>query len=326
MLTATYQFSNNTCMNNSVPQTLSAIVKTGTVESGKDLRSLTTMKIGGPAKYFVQTNSPEEIILLSKWCQRNKLSLFVIGGCSNLVFSDNGFLGVVLKLKPNGYQIVRRENEIDVRFSAGYSSHLASVKMAELGYSGFECLFGLPGTIGGGIYQNSKWPKRNYQFSDNLLSVTYIDNKYRLATKSKAELTFAAGYSSFQDQKTIILSAVFRFKKASPAMIKKENEKVMAYRRQTQPIGELSAGCIFKNPKLNNNNAQKPYSAGYLIDKAKLKGLKKNGIMVSKKHANFFINTGEARAKDYLELLNKVKQTVKKRFQIELYEEVNYVK
>ena len=296
---------------------LKQIIKTGIVKENVDLKELTTIKIGGLARFFVQTNQVDELKKLLKYTYQNNLAIFVLGGGSNVIFSDSGFNGIIIKLTADSFKIISSLEKIVIEFGAGYPSSLAATKTAELGYSGFECLSGLPGTIGGAIYQNSKWPKDNYQISDNLLSVSYLDKNAILVTKTREELKFAYGYSQFQDFSATIISARFIFRKKSPQLIKKRMKEVMAYRLLTQPHGVYTAGCVFKN--INEQ------SAGYLLDKSGLKETTFGQMTVSKKHANFFINQGSASSKDYLSLVEKAKQLVKAQFNLDLKEEVQFV-
>jgi len=304
-------------MNNQRNDLLKLIEK-GKIQENVPLARYTTMKIGGPARFLVETGKIEEIKALIKYCQRAKLPFFILGGGSNVVFADRGFKGVVLKLAPVDFKIIKSGQSPVVEFGAGYFTSLAAVKMTELGFSGFESLCGLPGTIGGAIYQNSKWPKGSYQISDNLLSVTYIDDKQCLVTKKKADLQFAYGFSSFQKENYIIVRARFGFIKKDPKLIKAQCEEVVAYRLKTQPYGVYTAGCVFKNiGKL---------SAGRLLDEVNLKSVAVGQMRVSNLHANFFINMGKAKAKDYLALVKIAKKRVKQKFNLDLKEEVRFVK
>ena len=199
--------------------------------------------------------------------------------------------------------------------------------MMELGFSGFEGLYGLPGTLGGAIYQNSKWPKNNYQISDNLISIKHLDKNGILKQTNRQDLDFSYGYSSFQKNNHIILSAQFKFIRKNTEEIKKQSLRVMAYRRLSQPVGVLTAGCVFKNI---NEELQKKYnwptcSAGYFIDKSGLKNVRVNNLQISDVHANFFVNTKNASSKDYLELVSLIKNKVKENFAIDLKEEVRIV-
>lgn len=299
-------------------QNLKQIVKSGNLQKEVSLAPFTTMKIGGPARFLLHSNDIEEVRQVLDYCRSRKLPTFILGGGSNVVFSDSGFRGMVIKLRLNHYRTVSSGQQTLVEFEAGYPATLAAIKMAELGLSGFEGLFGLPGTIGGAIYQNSKWPKENYQISDQIVEVTYLDQNQNLVTKPKSELQFAYGYSSFQSFACVIVKAVFSFEKKEQKLIQELHQRVMTYRQRTQPQGVKTAGCVFKNP-----GAQ---SAGYLLDQCGMKQQKSGDLVVSDLHANFFINQGKATAKDYLTLVTLAKKKVKERFFLDLKEEVQFVK
>lgn len=307
---------------------LESIVKKGTLKANEPLSGHTTMKIGGPAQFFVKATETEEIRNLLILSKDEGIPLFILGGGSNVIFADSGYPGIVLKLDQAQYRTEKKGTEVEVTFPSGYNSHLASVKMAEELLSGFEPLYGLPGTIGGAIYMNSKWPKDNFQTSDALSSVTYLDESGEVKRKTAPEIKFGYGYSKFQEHPWIILEAVFRFKPGDKNTIADKNSAIMAYRRQTQPFGVSTAGCVFKNileeekERLSLPNT----SAGYLIDQCGLKNKQIGKVHVSPIHANFFVNLGGATAQDYLSLVELVREKVQVKFGLDLREEVQFVK
>jgi len=306
---------------------IQAIVKSGSVKFNEPLSVYTTLKIGGEADFLVKTNSIEELSQLWRLGASEQVPIKVIGGGSNLLFADRGYLGIVIKLNQSPFEIVSESETSHLRFPAGYSSHLASLKMLDLGLSGFEAMHGLPGTLGGAVYMNSKWPKEHYQTSDNLISVTYLDELGELVTSPKANLQFGYGFSSFQNKHNLILAVDFVFHKADPIIIKKKHQEVAGYRKATQPVGTKTAGCVFKNitPEEQALNNLHTSSAGYLIDKCGLKGMRVGGMLVSPLHANFFINDQQATAKDYRQLVELVRRQVETRFKVHLVEEVDFV-
>jgi len=306
---------------------LEEIVKQGKLKPNEPLAQYTTLKIGGPAEFFIETNHPQELSALWKLHNHSQVPTKIIGGGSNLLFKDAGFSGVIIKLSNAEYQLDHSQQLPVVTFPAGYSSHLASLKVLELGYSGFEGLHGLPGTIGGAIYMNSKWPKEHFQTADNLISVDYLNSEGELITVLKPALRFAYGYSSFQEKNWLILSAKFAFRPEEVAEIKRRYTNVLNYRRTTQPIGVKTAGCVFKNitPEEQSQNNLPTASVGYLIDQCGLKGMQIGQMAVSVVHANFFVNLGQATAQEYQKLVQIVRQAVKTKFKIDLKEEVDFV-
>lgn len=298
-------------------QNLKQIVKSGNLQEQVNLAKLTTMKIGGPARFLLQSSNIEEVRQVLDYCHDKHLPTYILGGGSNVVFSDRGFKGVVIKLKLNRYRIISEDQPVLVEFEAGYPATLAAIKMAEAGLSGFEGLFGLPGTIGGAVFQNSKWPKENYQISDKIVEVTYFNQDRKLVTKSHSQLQFAYGYSSFQDFACVIIKAVFSFNCKDPLQIKEAHQRISKHRQSTQPQGVKTAGCIFKNPGTQ--------SAGYLLDQCGMKKQHSGDLVVCDLHANFFINQGKATAQDYLNLVTLAKKKVKEHFFVDLKEEVQFV-
>lgn len=291
------------------------------------LAPYTSIKIGGVAKYFAEADNPIQVQSAFKSAKERQLRFYVIGGGSNLLFSDEGYDGLVLRFIGAKYRIWSEQGRIFAEFNAGFPSHLASVKMLEAGLSGFESMYGLPGSLGGAIYMNSKWPQGHYQTSDNLVSISYLGDDGRIVTKTKPELQFAYGFSSLQMESGIILSAVFSFKSKDKTAVKKNSLAVLSYRQQTQPHGVATAGCIFKNisEELRTKLDLSTTSAGYYIDRCGLKGKQVGQLQISPLHANFFINLGKATARQYQELVNLVKQQVKIRFGIDLREEVLFI-
>jgi len=312
---------------NDLKTKVSAIVKKGSIRFNEPLARYTTLKIGGPADIFVETGDVAELSALWKLVVTSKIPYKVIGGGSNLLFSDRGFSGIVLKIKSEPFQVETTSKTTLVNFPAGYISHLAALKMMDLGLSGFEAMYGLPGTLGGALYMNSKWPKEHYQTSDNLVSVNYLDEQGELLAVPKEKLQFDYGYSSFQDKHWLILSASFAFNKANPSEIAKKHQAVDSYRKSTQPIGVKTAGCVFKNISEEEKSQYNlpTTSAGYLIDRCGLKGRRVGGMSVSEVHANFFVNENGATASEYRELAQVVRQAVKAQFKVDLKEEVDFV-
>jgi UDP-N-acetylenolpyruvoylglucosamine reductase len=315
-------------MNKLIIDQLRKIVKTGKVSTDINLKNLNTMKLGGSGSVLVEIKQTEEMIDLYKFLERKGISYLLIGGGSNIVFSDHGYMGVLIKIASSDFNVIKEESEkMIVKFSAGYSSHLAAVKSMEMSYSGLEGLYGLPGTIGGAIYMNSKWPEGNYQVSDNLLEVEFIDHhgKYRVM-KSK-EIKFKYGYSIFQSIPCVLLSGTFLLKKKKKSEIETTSRDVLVYRKETQPVAVFTAGCIFKNisDTIRKEKGLPTNSAGYLIDKSGLKNSRIGGMVISNIHANFFINESKATSKDYLELVKLVKETVFANFKVKLKEEVMYI-
>jgi UDP-N-acetylmuramate dehydrogenase len=192
------------------------------------------------------------------------------------------------------------------------------------GLSGFEYHMGLPGTLGGAIYMNSKWTKNLSYAGDNLISAQITDREGNERTVDRDYFEFAYDYSILQKTGEIFLEGIFRLHKEDPAILDERAKGAQAYRKETQPFGVATGGCFFQNisdaekEKLNLPTK----SAGYLVDKSGLKGFQIGAFQVSTKHANFIINTGNGTPEDLHKMLNHIKKTVKEKYGVDLKEEV----
>lgn len=263
-------------------------------EEGRFLKDFSTFGIGGEARFLAEVKTIEEMQEALRFCSEKNLKFIVIGKGSNSLFDDRGFDGLVIINKIN---FCRFENT-EVEVGAGYSFALLGVQTARRGLSGLEFASGIPGSVGGAIYMNAG--ASGHQTCDMLQRVQFVDEKGQLHSFSKQELSFAYRHSSFQKMKGAIVAATFLLG-FSPEARKKQLE-IVDYRTRTQPYGEMSCGCIFRNPE--------GASAGLLIEKCGLKGMKIGGAEVSVMHANFIINTGSATTADILTLAQLVKSKV----------------
>lgn len=242
----------------------------------------------------------------------NGSKYFILGNGSNIILPDY-YDGVVIKLKYfNNYNIFDEYIEVD----SGVMINKLSMELSKLGYKGFEWASGIPGTIGGCIYNNAGC--YGSEISDNLIDVTvFCDNKIYCLRKD--ELSFSYRNSTFKmNNKFVILKAKFKFEKGDPEelldLIKVRTNK----RIESQPLEYPSCGSVFRNPE--------GLIAGKLIDEANLKGKCVGGAMVSNKHANFIINNGNATPEDIIKLINEIKDTIKKNYNIDLALEQEIIK
>lgn len=242
----------------------------------------------------------------------NGSKYFILGNGSNIIL-PNYYDGVVIKLKYfNNYNIFDEYIEVD----SGVMINKLSMELSKLGYKGFEWASGIPGTIGGCIYNNAGC--YGSEISDNLIDVTvFYDNKIYCLRKD--ELSFSYRNSTFKmNNKFVILKAKFKYEKGDPEelldLIKVRTNK----RIESQPLEYPSCGSVFRNPE--------GLIAGKLIDEANLKGKCVGGAMVSNKHANFIINNGNATPEDIIELINEIKDTIKKNYNIDLVLEQEIIK
>ncbi|MEM1282189.1 MAG: UDP-N-acetylmuramate dehydrogenase [Chlamydiota bacterium] len=274
------------------------------------LNKYATLGIGGPAKYFVEVKTIQEMVDVIKLCKEHTHHFIVIGKGSNILFDDRGFHGVVILNKIDFFED-NKQGEFHV--GAGYSFSLLGSKTARKGWSGLEFASGIPGTVGGAVFMNAG--ANGTETMETLKSVDFVNSEGDFVTMEKKEITFKYRYSSFHDWGGAIVGATFSLEPSDVA--RKRQIEIIEYRTKTQPYGEKSAGCIFRNPAGAH--------AGQLIEKSGLKGSRIGGAEVSGLHANFIVNTEGASASDVLQLIEHVKSHVKETMNIELQDEVRVI-
>lgn len=238
----------------------------------------------------------EDVKVVLEVVSSEKLPFFVLGNGTNCLFDDEGFRGVVMRLGRD-FDVLEREGT-SLRVGAGVNLSKTVEFCAQQGLGGFEFAVGIPGTVGGGVFTKA-WT-RSGGIGDRLSQVTLIGPEGRVATKDASSHSNEDG--DLFPNRSIIAEASFQLLSAPEDDIRREMQRLMARRKDTQPTKERSAGCVFKNPEGN--------SAGRLIDECGCKGMRIGGALVSEKHANFIINTGEARSGDVLGLIERVRERV----------------
>jgi UDP-N-acetylmuramate dehydrogenase len=285
------------------------------IKKNKELFPYLTLRTRTKAELYFEAKTREDLIKARQYAREMNLSFFILGGGSNLALTKEIIHGMVVK---NSYAIAETIDEtsefVDLLVSSGYPVSRLVQLTVEKGYEGFENHKGLPGTVGGAVYMNSKWTRPISYFSDCLLYAQIIDANGNERREEKKYFRFSYDYSILQKTKEIVLEAVFRLKKISSQILEKRAKEAFDYRLKTQPFGVATSGCFFRNPGKT--------SAGYLIDKTGLKGYSVGDFIVSDKHANFILNKGNGKPEDLRKLLSIVKSKVKKKFGVELEEEV----
>lgn len=272
-----------------------------------------TIKIGGRVLFFASPKSQLEIKRLLSVCKRIGLKVKVVGNCSNILFSDTcAEIGVISTLQLKGIVLDQKAAIIDVMAGELVSTVFATTSKA--GLSGFECLAGIPGTIGAGVRGNAG--AFGMSFGDVVKEVKVIDASGRVKTIHKSELEFSYRKSNLEEAELTILSVRFALKRLAPSVIISIAKECATKRKLTQPQ-EPSLGSVFK--KFGE------ISAGMLIDEAGLKNTMIGGCAISAKHANFIVNTGSGTASDYKKLVELVHAVIMARFGIDLEREVEYI-
>ena len=305
------------------------------VKKGVLLKDYTTYKIGGPAQYFFIAKSKEDLLVALETAKILKLPIFILGGGSNLLISDKGLKGLVIKINVLGVKF--QGNEAFV--GSGVNLTKLAYLSASEGLSGLEWSAGVPGTIGGAIFGSAQ--AFGTRMSDAVKEVEAIDSKtFKIKKFTKEQCKFSLKNSIFKkNNNLVIVSAVLEFKKEDTTKIKNKIKEFLGYRKKFHPLNFPSAGSTFINPKnkvrdrillkkfpeLNEYNRAGSIPSGYLIAKSGLAGRKIGNAQISEKHANFIINLGGAKAKDILALISLAKKTVKNNFDIDLEPEVQFL-
>lgn len=308
------------------------------IKTNYSLAPLTTFKIGGPAKYFLETDDENYLQTVIKFCVQNNVNFKVIGGGSNLLISDKGYNGLIIKL--NNLKIEQQENTFIV--SAGVVlMNLVNFSLKK-GFIGQEFLAGIPGTVGGAIYGNAG--AYGQDIGTIIESIRVLNNNYEFEILEKSQCHFQYRKSIFSDNHNIILSAKIILNSGDIDTSKELVQQRIINRGQGHPLNMPNAGSWFKNVDLKNEIEEKikkmdlatedemsrfkkyqKLPAAFLIEKAGLKGYQLGGAQVSKKHANFLVNKKNATAQDVIKLSDYIKEKIKEKYGVELEEEVQYV-
>lgn len=280
------------------------------LQQNKFLKDLSTFGIGGPARFFVEVKTISDMQDAIKKSREIGVPYFVLGKGSNCLFDDRGFHGLVIH---NKIDFIEKGETGIYHVGAGYSFSLLGVQTARQGWSGLEFASGIPGSVGGAVFMNAG--ANGHETCECLTSVDYINDQGDLETFKKEDLLFSYRTSSFQKMKGAIVGATFTLTPSAEA--RQKQIEIVNYRKKTQPYGEKSAGCVFRNPNCN--------FAGKLIEDSDLKGTAVGGAKVSTMHANFIVNAGNASSKEVLELIQIIQHQVKEKFGQELESEIRFI-
>jgi UDP-N-acetylmuramate dehydrogenase len=284
------------------------------------LAPLTTFKVGGPAQWLVEPSSETDIIDALRIAHRWNVPLTLLGGGSNVLVSDGGISGLVVR--PRGGDI-EHIAEGRVRADAAITINWLVRWTVQHGIAGLEAWAGTPGTVGGAIYGNAHFGGR--LIGDLVESVRLAARDGAARDLPRSEMDFGYDRSRLQKSGDILLSAVFVVSRGDPSALREIARKSLAYRKQTQPLDTPSAGCIFQNPASAVVPAGIPASAGALVDRAGLKGVAVGGARVSTAHGNFIVNEGRATAGDIRALVELCRSRVREKFGVRLEEEIVYL-
>jgi UDP-N-acetylmuramate dehydrogenase len=275
------------------------------VEQNHPLAPHTWYRLGGPADYFIRPRTTKELKEVVRRCNENHVPIYVMGRGSNLLVSDEGVRGAVIRLE--GDEFGRAEiQEEQVTAWAGADLSKLVLDCVEKGLSGIEALTGIPGSIGGAVRMNA-----GGHFGDIgsvIEAVTLMDIQGNVFEKRKPELIF--DYRAANILARFILNAQMKLTPGDPEQILRTVKESWIYKKNTQPLNTRNCGCVFKNPPEG--------AAGALIDRAGLKGFQIGGAVVSEKHANFIVAKDGCTSRDVMQLIDAIRQRVRERFDVEL--------
>ncbi len=277
------------------------------------LADYTYFKIGGPAEFFFEAKKIEDLISAVLLAQKLKIDYFILGGGSNLLVSDKGFRGLVIK---NSCKRIQANKEKIMAQSGTKLKDLVNMATAN-SLSGIEFCAGIPGSVGGAVYGNAG--AFGHSIGQVLCEAVLLKKDGQIEIVDKDFFLFGYRESKLKKSGDILLSAAIQLRKGRKERIKLKLEKNLAERKKRTPSKRNSAGCFFKNIVTREGHK---ISAGFLLDQVGAKELEIGGAAVFEKHANVFINKGDAKAKEVKKLARILKDRVKKRFGVKLEQEV----
>ncbi|MFA6304689.1 MAG: UDP-N-acetylmuramate dehydrogenase [Patescibacteria group bacterium] len=306
------------------------------VRENEPLKNHTTFQIGGPAKIYLEINDPDNLAEAIKLLKQEGITYMLLGGGSNMLVSDAGFDGAVIKVKPRDIII----NDTQVKVDSGYNLAGLIMKTLAAGLTGLEFEAGVPGSVGGAVKGNAG--TYGEAMDKVVLTVDYLDDDLTIKTINNAECCFAYRHSIFKEHDSwLILSTNIALSNGDSAKSKELIDQRIKYRMDSQPYGQPSAGCAFKNIIYTPEIEQKLVAMGWefspkfkeykkiptswVIENLGLKGKEIGNAKISEKHANYIVNQGGAKADEVVQLISLIKQQTRDTAGIQLQEEIRYV-
>ena len=280
----------------------------------EDMKKHTTFKIGGPAECFIKIKTKEQLKEILVFAKENKIQITILGNGSNVLVLDGGIKGITLTIQIEYLDIKQNNEKYQVYIGGGYKLAKLAQYLLKNGISGLEELSGIPGTIGGAVSMNAG--AHGKEMKDIVQKIKCVDINGNEKEFLNEEAEFGYRKSIFKGNSYIVTEVELNLQKGNKNEIKEKMDEYAKYRKEKQPIEYPSAGSTFKRGK--------DYITAKLIDEAGLKGYSIGGAVVSTKHSGFVINKGNATAKDVLELVKYIKDTIEDKFgkKIELEIEV----
>ncbi len=274
------------------------------------LQKYTSFRTGGVAEIFVEPLGTSELKKVLQYCRGEQKKIFILGKGTNLLVGDDGVKGVVIHLGGINFKNVERNGRY-VLSGAGVNLSKLIRTVALSGYGGLEVLAGIPGTVGGAVMMNAGG--KYGDISDTINSLTTMAFDGSIIKHIREDVAFAYRGCNLSEQ--IVIDVEFQLNESKIEVVLEKMDEIYSEKQEKQPLGTFNAGSIFKNTS--------QYKAAELIDQANLKGFKVGGAIVSEVHANFIVNTGNATSTDILELIKIIKETIKKKYNVSLSEEIH---
>lgn len=309
------------------------------IKLNEPLSAHTNFKIGGPAKFYFEAETSEELTRAVQVANELTLSFILLGGGANVLVSDNGFSGLVIVAKNNQWSI---EGET-VRAEAGVNLAFLVQQTIEAGLTGLEPLVAIPGSVGGAVYGNAGLPQVEGGCIGDWVEEVQALSVDKIINLSREQCQFFYRQSIFKQTKDVILEAKLKLNRGDKVESQKLIKKYIEARKN-QPYDKPSSGCVFANVEVKDDTQKDELRrkitgeeklegflikgqipAGWLIELSDCKGKKIGGAQISEKHANYIINVGDATAENVIMLISYVKQQVRDKFGVELHEEVQYL-
>jgi len=283
------------------------------VKLDEPMKNHTSFKVGGPADILVTPVSVSQLSQILKLCKNKSVPVFVMGNGTNLIVRDKGIRGVVVKIFDNLNQFTVKDDIITAY--AGILLSRVSTIAYENGLTGLEFACGIPGTLGGAVAMNAG--AYGGEMKDVVVETEYMDKDGEIRVVRDDGHQFGYRTSFIQKNSGIVIKTLMKLKKGNKEEIKALMDDLTQRRQEKQPLEMPSAGSIFKRPE--------GYFAGKLIEDCGLRGHRIGGAEVSQKHCGFIVNTGDAKAKDILDLIEYIRNTVKMKFGVDMQTEVRIV-
>ena len=276
------------------------------VKPDEPLAPHTWFRIGGPAQFLAKPRNTEELQALLVRCSRQEIPVRILAAGSNILIREAGVSGVVIHLESPAFSDVTLT---DTRMTVGAAVPLTALisQSARAGLAGLEVLTGIPGTVGGAIRGNAGG--RQGSIGEHVRRVTVIDGEGQIQVRQRDELSFAHRWSNLDEP--VILSADIELRQEDPESVVKRMRRVWILKKENQPYGHQSSGCIFKNPTSD-------LAAATLLDQSGMKGLRVGGAQVSERHSNYIVTDRGAKSDDVLQLIDVIREKVRAQYGFEL--------